>query len=137
MQVVWLGLPEDMATWEPACSLPPSIVADYEAGITTEAEMHTATTYGHSFTTFAVTKRDNKPRPKKRKEQRPSHASLEGYVLQTFNKLIPPKFIVRCSSLFSAKCQDMLLQQITIHCLRVGMIFTRWAADIHYHLPTL
>jgi hypothetical protein len=76
--VLWLGLPEVNATWEPACSLPQSLVDDYEAGISREAEVHTTTTYGHSYTTVMISKKKDDPQPKKRKGQRPSRADLEG-----------------------------------------------------------
>ena len=78
LQILWLGLPDDSATWEPACSLPSTLVEDYEAGISREAEMNVVTTYGHSFTTITVRKKENESIPKKRKEHCLSHTKLEG-----------------------------------------------------------
>ena len=40
MQVVWLGRPIADSTWEPESTLPPSVVADYEAGIVQEIQKH-------------------------------------------------------------------------------------------------
>ena len=48
MQVIWLGRPIADSTWEPESSLPPSLVADYEAGILREIQKETFTTGGQT-----------------------------------------------------------------------------------------
>ena len=54
MQVVWLGRPIADSTWEPESSLPPSLVADYEAGILREIQKETLTTGGQTVHTLSA-----------------------------------------------------------------------------------
>ena len=69
------------ATWEPASSLPRSLVADFEAGITAEPTIETTSMYGHVSSTMTVSQiRTDQPQTKKRKEERPCHHDLEGYL---------------------------------------------------------
>ena len=37
MQVLWLGKPDIVVTWEPKSSLPTAVIAKFEQGIQTEA----------------------------------------------------------------------------------------------------
>ena len=86
VQVLWLGCPDCYATWEPASSLSRQLVADFEAGITTQPTIQTTSVYGHVSNIMAVSQmRTDQPQTKKRKEEQPCHRDLEGYVTVNFN----------------------------------------------------
>ena len=56
------------ATWEPASSVPQDLVAEFEAGVTTEANVDTTTLYDHVSNTMTMTKRTaTQPEAKKRR----------------------------------------------------------------------
>jgi len=79
LQVLWLGVPQCKATWEPASSVPQDLMADFEAGVTTEVDIDTTSAYGHVSNTMTVTHKPvSQPEVKKRKEERPCHEELEG-----------------------------------------------------------
>ena len=46
VQVLWLGHPDCVTTWEPATALSPSLIADYEAGVLKEAASKSQEAYG-------------------------------------------------------------------------------------------
>ena len=74
-----MGIPECKATWEPASSVPQNLVAEFESGVTTVANVDTATLYGHVSSTMMVTHTTvTQPEAKKRKKERPCHTELEG-----------------------------------------------------------
>ena len=54
MQIVWLGRPITDSTWEPESTLPPSLVADYEAGIVREIQKESFTTGGQTVHTLSA-----------------------------------------------------------------------------------
>ena len=54
MQVAWLGKPIAESTWEPESNLPPSLVAEFEAGILREVQKVTFSTGGQSVHTLST-----------------------------------------------------------------------------------
>ncbi len=63
--MLWLSRPDSETTWEPASALSPSLVADYEAGLLTQATSETEDTYGHTSTTVVVRAVPSEPARKK------------------------------------------------------------------------
>lgn len=53
-RLVWLGKPNTDSTWEPESSLPPMLVADYEAGILQEIQHETFVTGGQTLHTLST-----------------------------------------------------------------------------------
>lgn len=78
-----MGHSECKTTWEPAPTLSPSLVADYEAGILKEIVTESELTYGHtSVTLISVDDVVQEPAAKKAKvddlSQEPEHRSVIG-----------------------------------------------------------
>ncbi len=76
MQVLWLGLSESASMWKPESCLPPNLIADFEAGLDTEAEALTERSYCHSSTTLTVS--THSLAVKRRKTERLYKDDLEG-----------------------------------------------------------
>ena len=58
-QVVWLGKPITESTWEPGESLPVSLVAEYEAGVTQDIQRDALTIGGQTVHTLSSTHIEN------------------------------------------------------------------------------
>ena len=81
MQVLWLGLHECCASWEPSSSVPQSLVEQFEAGNNPQSRVETATIYGHiSGTVITTSSCIEKPQAKRIRQERACYAELEGYV---------------------------------------------------------
>lgn len=52
---MWLGRSSTESTWEPVSSLPPQLVANYEAGILYEVQRESFTTGGQTVHTLTTT----------------------------------------------------------------------------------
>lgn len=86
IQVLWLGQPDCFATWEPAVSLPQSLVQQFEGGIVPEARVETIQLYGHMSSTLTVSQQGSLTLEAKRMRlERPYHEDLEGYARTTVN----------------------------------------------------
>ena len=79
-QVLWLGQAECYSTWEPAVSLPQTLVEQFESGVASEASLKTTQQYGHVSGILTVAQQNPATSdPKRRKLERPCHEDLEGY----------------------------------------------------------
>lgn len=65
MQVVWLGRPVAESSWEPASSLPTTLIKEFDDGIQREIEEHSYTSGGQTICTLSSSQKDAEPEPKK------------------------------------------------------------------------
>ena len=69
VQVLWLGHPDCVTTWEPATALSPSLIADYEAGVLKEAASESQEAYGLTATTVVIKDKPQQPAAKKARRE--------------------------------------------------------------------
>ncbi len=74
--MLWLGLSENASTWEPESSLPSTLVENFQAGITTEADALTEKLYGCTSTILTVASQP--PAAKRPMIERLCKAEVEG-----------------------------------------------------------
>ena len=94
---MWLGTPVTCSTWEEASSLPPSIVADYENGITYNVQEQSFTSGGETFRTFSSGVVEDTPDAKRSKV-----CSTKGYIFQLIIKTY-----IMYTQYFSAQPEDL------------------------------
>lgn len=81
MQVLWLGCPECFATWEPASSLPTTLIEQFESETIGESSAESVPLYGHVSSTVTINEHSiEQPIEKKKRRERPSVDDTEGYV---------------------------------------------------------
>ena len=79
-KVLWLGRPEVGVTWEPASSLSPQLIKEFEDGIACDVVETMSTSCGQHTSTLAVQRqRHTAPPIKKQKHNRPILESNTGY----------------------------------------------------------
>ena len=91
IQVLWLGRPHCYATWEPASSLPQHLIAEFTTGVEAEPQVDNVEIYGHISSTVTVAQKSSDSQKTKRKRQeRPCHDELEGYIIvQALSSVVP------------------------------------------------
>ena len=70
-QVLWLGKPDVQVTWEPASSLPPRVIEEFEKGIEVETCQHSTHQYGYEASTIVTLQKPESQPQKKARRDRP------------------------------------------------------------------
>ena len=78
--MLWLGCPECFATWEPASSLPTSLIDQFESEAIVESSVESVPLYGHVSSTVTVAQSSAEQGPAKKKQERTSVHDSQGYV---------------------------------------------------------
>lgn len=84
--MLWLGKLDLHTTWEPASSLPSTVIEEFEKGLISEGVLKKSSQYGHETSTIITEEKiKSKPEVKRTRIERPVIKESSGYVFDLDN----------------------------------------------------